>query len=161
MTDWLSEGERRVDRVSAKYGLFGYEKGQRRIGVEDVNHQRVVAEAGGNGNGNGNGNEHVHQVVDRLNMLTDPSSSSSLSTPSAAAAAASITNALGAYVLVKVRERETVVKKKTSNVPHFFCIPQSLGSLTPSCHRYVPPRHYFHSVSLDQCTFPPLSVVSQ
>jgi len=33
--DWLEEGQRRVDKVARRYGLFGYEKGSKATAEED------------------------------------------------------------------------------------------------------------------------------
>lgn len=72
--DWLGEGERRVDRVARRYGLFGYESGTR-AGVASVEEGEIVEEA--------------RQLVGRADRGSK--------------AAADVTNAIAAYVLVKVR----------------------------------------------------------
>ncbi|KAJ9099845.1 hypothetical protein QFC21_003847 [Naganishia friedmannii] len=68
--DWLAEGERRVDKVARRYGLFGYEKGQ-----------KAVLEGG----------VHAEEEAKQLALAAKGSK-----------AAADVTNAIAAYVLVKV-----------------------------------------------------------
>jgi hypothetical protein len=72
--DWLGEGERRVDRVARKYGMFGYASGTA-PGVASVEEGEIVEEA--------------RQLVGRADRGSK--------------AAADVTNAIAAYVLVKVR----------------------------------------------------------
>lgn len=71
VSDWLAEGERRVDRVARTYGLFGYPRG------------------GGDGDEKGvNAGEEARQLV----AVAGKGSK----------AAADVTNAIAAYVFVKV-----------------------------------------------------------
>lgn len=73
--DWLGEGERRVDKVARRYGLFGYDEGTK-AGVAAVEEGEIVEEA--------------RQLVGRADRGSKT--------------AADVTNAIAAYVLVKVRE---------------------------------------------------------
>lgn len=71
--DWLGEGERRVDRVARRYGLFGYDAGTKRE-MSAIDEGEITEEA--------------RQLVG----LAERGSK----------AAADVTNAIAAYVLVKV-----------------------------------------------------------
>ncbi|KAJ9126348.1 hypothetical protein QFC24_002082 [Naganishia onofrii] len=70
--DWLAEGERRVDKVARRYGLFGYEKGQKAVLLEE------------------GGGVHAEEEAKQLARAAKGSK-----------AAADVTNAVAAYVLVK------------------------------------------------------------
>lgn len=76
--DWLAEGERRVDKVARRYGLFGYEKGQKAVLLEE-----------------GSGGVHAEEEAKQLLARAAKGSK----------AAADVTNAIAAYVLVKVSIR--------------------------------------------------------
>ncbi len=71
--DWIAEGEKRVDSVARRYGLFGYEKG-------------VKVEGGG----------ATYSVMDKVEE-------GQLDRVRSNRAAADIANAMAAYVVVKVR----------------------------------------------------------
>lgn len=71
--DWLGEGERRVDRVARRYGLFGYDSGTKR--------EMSAVEDG--------------EIADEARQLVGLADRGSK-------AAADVTNAIAAYVLVKV-----------------------------------------------------------
>lgn len=108
LVEWVIEGETRVDRIAAKYGWFGYDKGKqgRRIVVSSSS----SSEAGVNSR-DGSGGDDAETMTDRLEMMTttqgpkvggggDDGDGSQVSASSAAAA--SIASALGAYVVTKV-----------------------------------------------------------
>lgn len=78
--DWVGEGERRVDRVARRYGMFGYNSGTA-PGVASVEEGEIVKEA--------------RQLVGRADRGSK--------------AAADVTNAIAAYVLVKVRTFELYI----------------------------------------------------
>ncbi len=88
---WLAEGEQRVDRVAARYGIFGRKKGE---------HSEVLEHAGEEGE-QGDAVEVAHGVAADAAAEAaageEPGQAASTSK-----AAAGIANALAAYIVVKV-----------------------------------------------------------
>lgn len=119
LVEWVIEGETRVDRVAARYGWFGYEKGEgRRI------HGGRSSEVDSDGRqGADLANKEREEMTDRLKMMTR----SRADGPRGAAgsdAAASVASALGAYVVTKVSctcYQRTDLAQRLTGTPRRFC----------------------------------------